>query len=348
MCDDSVVDGHRPIGETGLETSRISAIPKPVLSLDGGGGRGFWTAIVLAELERLLGRPLHEVFDLVIGTSTGAILGLLIASGRFEMPRIVSMYRDFLGEVFPPSRWRRPRYLAQSIPEVFGLHLASPLYSAEPLEKLLRDYLSVGGRLLTMVEAQTNVAATAWDSEGESAILFTSYADHKDVPMWEVARSSSAAQTYFAPHCFRGSFDDMALSDGGGGENNPARTAIAEAISLGFHDPLLVSIGTGRSRRVESAEKLSKLGYIGWAPRLLRFTMGASADWADHTCNRVLPRGRYFRLQSNIPFGVSEAMDDASARNIDAIATWAATYVRRNGRRFEDIVDAIQADHATI
>ena len=47
----------------------------PILSLDGGGGRGLFSAIVLAELERRLGKPLWQVFRLAAGTSTGGILG---------------------------------------------------------------------------------------------------------------------------------------------------------------------------------------------------------------------------------------------------------------------------------
>ena len=47
-----------------------------VLSIDGGGVRGLVPALVLAEVERRTGRPIYEHFDLVVGTSTGAILAL--------------------------------------------------------------------------------------------------------------------------------------------------------------------------------------------------------------------------------------------------------------------------------
>ncbi|BDB29039.1 hypothetical protein CTP10_R64520 (plasmid) [Cupriavidus sp. P-10] len=49
-----------------------------ILALDGGGAKGFYTLGVLKQLEALLGgEPLATKFDLIFGTSTGAIASLL-------------------------------------------------------------------------------------------------------------------------------------------------------------------------------------------------------------------------------------------------------------------------------
>jgi patatin-like phospholipase/acyl hydrolase len=48
--------------------------PYRVLTLDGGGAKGFYTLGVLREIEGLVSMPLHEKFDLIFGTSTGAII----------------------------------------------------------------------------------------------------------------------------------------------------------------------------------------------------------------------------------------------------------------------------------
>ena len=53
-----------------------------ILSLDGGGAKGFYTLGVLKEIEGMLRCPLYKRFDLVFGTSTGAIIASLIALGR--------------------------------------------------------------------------------------------------------------------------------------------------------------------------------------------------------------------------------------------------------------------------
>jgi hypothetical protein len=43
-----------------------------VLSLDGGGAKGFYTLGVLREVEIIAGTALHQHFDLIFGTSMGA------------------------------------------------------------------------------------------------------------------------------------------------------------------------------------------------------------------------------------------------------------------------------------
>ena len=48
----------------------------------GGGAKGFYTLGVLKEIEAMVGCPLHQKFDLVFGTSTGAIIASLIALGH--------------------------------------------------------------------------------------------------------------------------------------------------------------------------------------------------------------------------------------------------------------------------
>lgn len=53
-----------------------------ILTLDGGGAKGFYTLGVLREIEGITQRPLAECFDLVFGTSTGSIIAALICLGK--------------------------------------------------------------------------------------------------------------------------------------------------------------------------------------------------------------------------------------------------------------------------
>src|SRR5665213_768921 len=74
-----------------------------VLSLDGGGAKGFYTLGVLEELEALSGgRPLFEKFELVFGTSTGAIIAALIALGR-STAEIRALYKKHVPTVMQPK-----------------------------------------------------------------------------------------------------------------------------------------------------------------------------------------------------------------------------------------------------
>ena len=67
---------------------------KYVLSLDGGGVRGLATSVFLYELEKKIGKPLSSKFDLVVGTSTGGIMALIISVLEIEGPRLLEIYSE--------------------------------------------------------------------------------------------------------------------------------------------------------------------------------------------------------------------------------------------------------------
>ena len=73
-----------------------------VLSLDGGGSKGIYTVGVLSELELALGRPLYEHFDLIYGTSTGAIIAAMLGMGMLA-ETIKSKYLDLIPKVMGES-----------------------------------------------------------------------------------------------------------------------------------------------------------------------------------------------------------------------------------------------------
>jgi predicted acylesterase/phospholipase RssA len=64
-----------------------------VLSLDGGGMRGLVTAHMLRHLERRLGgRPLSAFFDIIVGTSTGAIQAVSLGALRYTLDQCEGTY----------------------------------------------------------------------------------------------------------------------------------------------------------------------------------------------------------------------------------------------------------------
>src|SRR5438552_18260998 len=63
-----------------------------ILAFDGGGAKGFYTLGVLKEIEGMLNCPLYKRFDLVFGTSTGAIIGSLVSLG-YEIDEIYDLYK---------------------------------------------------------------------------------------------------------------------------------------------------------------------------------------------------------------------------------------------------------------
>jgi uncharacterized protein len=73
-----------------------------VLCLDGGGAKGFYTLGALRETEALIGSRLCERFDLIFGTSTGAIIAALLGLGK-SVDEIEALYRRHVVAVM--ARW---------------------------------------------------------------------------------------------------------------------------------------------------------------------------------------------------------------------------------------------------
>src|SRR5258708_24862792 len=89
-----------------------------VLSVDGGGAKGFYTLGVLREIEGLIGCRLCERFDLIFGTSTGAIIAALLALGC-TVEEIHALYKEYVPTVMqrkkPSEKSAALRKLAENI-----------------------------------------------------------------------------------------------------------------------------------------------------------------------------------------------------------------------------------------
>src|SRR5438067_1717863 len=91
-----------------------------VLSLDGGGAKGFYTLGVLREVEAMVGCPLHENFDLIFGTSTGSIIASLLALGC-SVKEISDLYEKHVPTVMEKkSASAKSAALAALADEVFA------------------------------------------------------------------------------------------------------------------------------------------------------------------------------------------------------------------------------------
>src|SRR5580658_9730077 len=93
--------------------------PCRILSLDGGGAKGFYTLGVLREIEGVVGHPLHQKFDLIFGTSTGAIIAALLSLGK-SVKEISNLYEEYVPTVMKRKRRaERSAALAQLGDKVF-------------------------------------------------------------------------------------------------------------------------------------------------------------------------------------------------------------------------------------
>ena len=277
-----------------------------VLSIDGGGIRGVIPAVVLAEIERRTGRPIASLVDLIAGTSTGSILACALARpGAPPAAELISLYERIGPRIFHRSLIKR----------IFSLEgWTDERYDDDGLNEALREHLG-DARLKDVV---TPVFVTAYDIQGRFAFFFRSERavddPEYDFSLFEVARASSAAPTYFEPF----EVTDAAgartypLIDGGVYGVNPALCAFVDhPDEIDF----LVSLGTGSQTRPYTYAQTRWWGQLQWARPLIDIVFDGVADTTDFQLSRVLPDRGYVRLQTELRIA-DDAMDDASPQNL--------------------------------
>jgi predicted acylesterase/phospholipase RssA len=222
--------------------------PRRILALDGGGIRGVITLRVLKQLEELLDQPLADYFDLIGGTSTGAIIATGLARGM-SVDEISSFYEEFGSTAFARRKiWERWQTLygdgklAKTLRATFGENT-----------DLGPDNLSC---LLTVV-TRNATTDSAWPISSNPDAKYN--AIHRDncnlrIPLWQLVRASTAAPVYFSPEVVNIGKDSFVFVDGGTtAYNNPAfllfKMATEPAYRLnwprGERKLLIVSVGTG-------------------------------------------------------------------------------------------------------
>jgi patatin-like phospholipase/acyl hydrolase len=285
-----------------------------VLALDGGGLRGIFAAAALVELESALGSDFLRSFDLMVGTSTGGILALGLASGRTSL-EMLRFYRDVGAEVFD-----HPRRIRRAI---------GPKYDRAPLDDLLRREF---GEALRMNDLGRAVCITAHELvRGTTRVLKDDHSSELhwggELPVWKVAAATSAAPTYFAPVQLEGADSHV---DGGIWGNNPAMVGIVEAVRYARQQLSairLLSIGTTSSvLRVESHRTARRMGVGAWATKALQLLQGSAATAVDNQARLLLDDGHYVRLDSESTGRV--ALDDISA--CEPLEAWGRDVGRRN------------------
>ena len=302
-----------------------------ILCLDGGGIRGVIPAVWLAELEAELRKKkkdalLRDHFDLVAGTSTGAILACLVASGTpaADMPRL---YEEFGREVFPGTAsrlWSRARRLFSEGP-------SAPKYDDRGLERALRRRFGEA----RFGELPMRTLVTAYDTLAREGVVMKNFGGdgeppghYDEVPVWEVAKSSCSAPTYFPAHVLTWRDVRMPLIDGGVVANNPTVCAVAEAVRIQGGKParsrvkleqfFVASLGTGELNRPISVEDAREWGALEWAIPIIDVLFDGAGDATHYAARQLLPEDRYVRLQTGLDDAFDD-LDDASSTNLNAL-----------------------------
>jgi uncharacterized protein len=263
---------------------------KRILTIDGGGMRGYLPASVLIELERIAGKPYCEMFDMIAGTSIGGILAALLAVGT-PAGEAIKFFTEDGPKIFKKSCWR-----------AWGLFC--PRYPAQPLESALEARFN--GKSIS--DCKTKLLVASLDLASQNPFFFENFSGLcPNYPLWQVGRGTSAAQTYFPAF----PLDHRILWDGGNVANNPSVCAMADAVNLwGGHElpKQVLSLGCGSQKATLDARTLVNAGFIRNGLATVQMLFEAGPEDADYQMTAVLGKN-YYRIQPAIG---DLPLDDAS------------------------------------
>lgn len=275
------------LGENELMRQAIGRQPMAgrgvrILCMDGGGIRGSATVQMLRRLEEGTGRRIHEMFDIICGTSTGGILAVALGVHKHDLDRCNEIYTDLGTRIFSKSRqadpgessWReRLDNLYTSGQQTLRVAVRGSKHDASLFEELVRqecrlptpsdpaskeelpfiDTALLGGPKVFVVSTRISTLPA-------TPFLFRNYQypegvdelqaeDDKHPPgsckhlLWQGVRASSAAPYYLADF----SHGEDKFQDGAVTCNNPSMLGVMEARRLWPDRPLecVVSLGSG-------------------------------------------------------------------------------------------------------
>jgi len=258
-----------------------------ILSLDGGGIKGAFTASVLAAIEDEIKEPIGEYFDLIAGTSTGGILALGLGF-RIPAKKIVEFYRDMGPQIFPVTGRLGIRGLFQQ--------LLGTKYSHADLRAALIQVL--GDKKFG--ESKNRLIIPTYDAIGGRIFLFKT-AHHPrfrydiDALAVDVALATSAAPTYFAASPFP-THVGSSFVDGGVWANNPVLAAIIEAVCF-LNVPIdqIDALSIGTTAAPFNIANNRDAGIIKWNVGMINLMFEAQAEAASEQA-KLLLKSRVLRI----------------------------------------------------
>ncbi|UBF28115.1 patatin-like phospholipase family protein [Kovacikia minuta CCNUW1] len=318
-----------------------------ILAIDGGGIRGVIPAYILQLLEAQLGKRIYECFDIIAGTSTGGIITLGLTSpiaSKGNQPYfaadILNFYLNNEKDLFvyqSSGDFEAAKY--------YGTNTStSPPTGIEPwLQSKLTPTLTLSQAQKTLASLgkpiPKQVLTTTYTVNGAPGVAIGPYTFNwvdaaanpaDDYHVWEAARATSAAPTYFPiARVGSGATNGSKATarwcvDGGVAANNPVLYALSWATRLGLltslSDVLVVSLGTGLYNTAFKIPDQGNWGTIQWLDGtdvngkstvpLLNVLSMSNVLVPDQQLQTLLPKGNYYRLEPTIPF--SEASMDGT------------------------------------
>ena len=278
-----------------------------ILSIDGGGIKGLYSARILSRVEKYIQEQnsdpnltISDFFDLICGTSTGGLIALAISLKK-PMDLICQFYEIHGRKIFknPNSYWRK--YVRQII------------YNGKYSDKYLKEVLIGFFGESKIGESQNLLCIPSFDFTHSTYAIFKY--DHKEgrlnrhnkLSYVDIALSTSAAPTYF-PLTQIEEENNTQYLDGGVWANNPSMVGITEAIwhfvgdNKEYDGIQLLSVASLNIKKGNPPMAKRKRAFIDWQDDLFELSLIGQSEFSD-VFLKALAREtkiplKYFRIPS--------------------------------------------------
>ncbi|KHN88331.1 Calcium-independent phospholipase A2-gamma [Toxocara canis] len=312
-----------------------------ILSIDGGGTRGMMGLEILQALEEALHGPkVADMFDHIVGVSTGAIIAVLLGARQLSIKQSKEIYMEISRELFSQGRFSG----------VSGLLLSHSYYNTkkwvEILKKRLGDEETILDSCRRKDAPKLSLISCIVNAPMLHPYVFRNYvhppgrdshfaggSEHK---LWQALQASAAAPGYF---------EEVALGsvlhqDGGVLANNPTALALHEARMLWPNERIQCVVSIGNGHHVNDLEPTDIKLSTGVQEKIARIVDSATDTELVHLCmHDLLPANTYFRLNPYMSFPYS--LDEISPDKLAQMENDARLYVRRNRAKIEAAAEAI-------
>ena len=301
-----------------------------VLSVDGGGTKGLYSAKIIEEIEHEYNSSICDHFDLICGTSTGGLIALAL-SLRIPASKIVEFYQINSSKIFPS------RNIIESLLRLVSQVLVQSKYGNQELASALKSLF--GER--TLGESETLLCIPSFSLSDGRPFIFKH--DHKEGRLsrdnntryLDVALATSAAPTYL-PVVSIPNYENRQFIDGGIYANDPSLVGVIEAFRyfVGEGKPFsklgVLSIASLETVPGRKRIKFTNRSIVQWRGDLLSTFFESQAHMTSYVvsvmANHCDPGFEYVRIPS-IALDAARSkiigLDCSSQESLDTLASLA-------------------------
>lgn len=294
-----------------------------ILSIDGGGIKGLYSATILKHLESRFKCQIVDYFDLICGTSTGGLIALGL-SLKIPATKLVKFYEENGPKIFPAqnnfiSWWK----------QLFGAGKYSNYELRKALKDVFADKIIEESNCLLCIPSYsvTNAQPRVFKYDHKEG----SYEIDNKALYRDIGLATSAAPTYL-PMVTISYFENQQYIDGGVWANDPSMVGFLEAINhfVGkgkeYSKLSILSISSLSSLKGKVPGLKERRSFINWGAELFDTSMISQAYFSHYFMEQVKKINdipiNYFKIPSaEMPDEHSQiiTMDNTSQQALDLI-----------------------------